>query len=85
MRGIFYFLADISDGDTACGLLVDEVSKKCLASDNAEWDFLLAAEGWDPHNQFNWVNVVGEDDKLGFLLFNEMCDVIETVFQDAWL
>jgi len=82
ISGIFF--AGASKGDGGGSLLVDEFAESCLTLDEAVWDFLLSAEGWEPHNELNWVNIVSDDDELGFLVLNEVGDVVETVFEDLW-
>jgi len=64
---------------------VDEFTKSRLTLDEAVWDFLLSAEGWEPHDELNWVDIVSNDDELGLLVLDEVSDVVETVFQDVWL
>ena len=40
------FLSDVGDGNAGSGLQVAELSEVSLASDEAEGDTLLSAEGW---------------------------------------
>ena len=40
------FLSDVGDGNAGSGLHVAELSEVSLASDEAEGDTLLSAEGW---------------------------------------
>jgi len=77
--------AGTSDGNSGGSLFVDEFTKSCLSLDEAVWDVLLSAEGWEPHDELDWVDIVSNDDELGFLVLNEVSDVVETVFQDLWL
>jgi len=78
-------LAGASEGDSGGSLLVDEFTKSRLSLDEAVWDFLLSAEGWEPHNELDWVDIMSNDDELGLLVLDEVGDVVETVFQDLWL
>jgi len=78
-------LAGGGDGDAGSSLFVDELTKSRLSLDEAVWDFLLSAEGWEPHDELDGVNVVSDDDELGLLVLDEVDDVVETVFQDLWL
>jgi hypothetical protein len=43
-------------------------SKAGLSFNNAVRDLHLPAEGWKPHNQLNWINVMSNDNKLGLAL-----------------
>jgi hypothetical protein len=45
---------------------------------------LLSAKVWQPKDQFNWVNVGGNDDQLGLLLFDQGGDMVETTFDEEW-
>jgi len=72
---------DFSKGDASGGLLTDQLAQSCLALDNAEGNFLLSAEGWEPHNEFDWVDVVGDSNKLGFLVFDQVGDVVQAVLE----
>ena len=75
---------DVGDGKDRSGLLVDELAETCLPLDDAEGDALLAAEGGEPHNELDGVDVVGDHNKLGLALGDEVGDVVETVL-DAGL
>lgn len=77
--------AGAGDGNSGGSLFVDEFTKSCLSLDEAVWDVLLSAEGWEPHNELDWVNIVSDDDELSLLVLDEVSDVVETVFQDLWL
>lgn len=78
-------LAGTGQSDSGGSLFVDEFTKSCLTLDEAVWDFLLSAEGWEPHDELDWVDIVSNDDELGLLVFDEVSDVVKTVFQDLWL
>lgn len=55
-------------------------SETSLALDDGVGDTHLAAEGGEEDNQFDGVNVVGDQDQGGFLGFDEAHDVVETIF-----
>ena len=61
------------------GLLVDETSEASLTLDNAIRDTHLAAQSWQPDNQLNWINIMGDDDELGLLVFDQGGDVVKSV------
>jgi len=83
ISGILF--AGASDGNGGGSLFVDEFTKSCLTLDEAVWDILLSAEGWEPHDELDWVDVVSNDDELSLLVLDEVSDVVKTVFQDLWL
>ena len=74
----------VGDGKDGGGLLVDELAEASLALDDAEGHALLAAESGEPHNELDGVDVVGDHNKLGLALGDEVGDVVETVL-DAGL
>ena len=53
--------------DLRGSLLVDDLTKGGLALDDAVWHLHLAAEGWQPDDQFDGVDVVGNHNELGQL------------------
>lgn len=74
-------LLDISQGDGGHGLLVDELSESSLSLDEAERDTHLSAQGGEVHDQLEGLDVVGDHDKVGFLLLDERGHVVETVLE----
>lgn len=72
------FGLDVSENESSSSLLVDDCSESGLTLDDAVGDSHLAAEGWEPQNQFNRVNIIGNDDKLGLLGFNQGSDVVDS-------
>jgi hypothetical protein len=57
---------------------VNKSSKTSLILDNHERDLHLTAEGGHPHDEFDGVDVTGDQDKLGLLLLDEGGDVLES-------
>jgi hypothetical protein len=76
LRGIL--LANICQTDNSGVLLVYKGSKTSLILHNHERDLHLTAESGHPHNEFDGVNVTGDQDKLGLLLLDEGRDVLES-------
>lgn len=79
------FLSDISEGDAGSSLGVNELSESCLTLDEAIWNSLSLAEGWEENNHLNWVNIVSNHDQLGLLLLNERGDVVKSELKVNWL
>lgn len=82
---LLVFRLDINKGKSSGSLLVDKCSQTGLGLDNAVRDTHLAAEGWEPDNEFNGVDIVGNDNEGGLLGFNEGSDVVDTVLDDNGL
>lgn len=58
---------------------MDQLTQTGLALDNAVGNIHLAAQGGEPHNKLDGVNIVSDDHQLGLLRLNELGDVIQTV------
>ncbi len=71
-------LIDGGEGNDGGSLLVDECPETSLILDNEEGNLHLAAEGWEPQYEFDGVNVTGDEDEGGLLLFDEGGDVLQS-------
>lgn len=71
-------LADLGDGNSGGGLLVDELTETGLALDDAEGNIHLAAESGEPDDELNRVDIVGDDNELGLTRLNELSNVVKT-------
>ena len=70
---------DITKSDAGGGLEADDLTKAGLALDNAVWDVELPAESWEPNDDFEWVDIVGDDDEAGLLGLDKGGDILDTV------
>ena len=77
--------AHAGDGEAGGSLLVNDLAEGGLALDDAVRHVHLAAQGREPHNELDGVNVVSDDDELGELLFDEVGNVVETELDDLLL
>lgn len=80
---LLVFIASGGDSDAGSGLLVDHLSEAGFSLDNAIWDTLLAAQGRQPADDFNWVNIVSDDDQFGLVVLDQVADVVDSILQDA--
>lgn len=78
-------LAHLSQSNAGSGLLVDELTKACLALDEGIGDTLLSAESGKEGEELSGVDVVGHDDELGLAILNELGNVVETELEDDGL
>ena len=74
-------LVNSGKGHDGSSLLVAEGSKTGLVLDNKEGHLHLTAESREPQDQFDGVNVTGNEDERSLLLFNERGHVLETEFE----
>ena len=72
------FLPDLGEGHGGGVLLVHQFAEGSLSLDEAVWDVHLLAEGGEPDDQLDGLNVVGDGDELGLLVLNELGDVVES-------
>jgi len=72
-------LGSVGDGNDRGGLVVDELTKTGLVLHDAEGNLLLAAEGREPENKLDGINIAGDDNKLSLVASDEMSDVVETI------
>lgn len=79
------FFVYISQSEAGSGLLVDEGTQSCLSFNEAVWNLHLSAESWDVEHQFNWDDIMSNDDELGSLVFNQGGYVVQTEFDVHWL
>ena len=73
------FWLDLTKGDAACGGQTDDLTEASLGLDNAVRDFKLAAEGWEPNNELDWVDIMGNDDELSLLGLDKGGDILDAV------
>ena len=73
------------DGETGGSLEADELPEHRLALHDAEWSLSGSAEGWQPADQLDWVDVGGDDDQLGQLVLHQSGHLVETELQEVWL
>ena len=76
---------DFLDSDDSGGLLVDYGAKTGLALDDDIRDTHLAAESRDEDDEFDRIDIMGDDDESGLLGLNEGHDVVKTVFHKQGL
>ena len=78
-------LANRGEAHNSGVLLVDQSTKSSLALEDAEWNILLSAKSWEPADELNWVNIVGDDDELGLLVLDQRGYLMDTVLDGKWL
>ncbi len=73
------FLANGGQAHNSGVLLVDQSTESSLALENAEWDILLSAKSWEPADEFDWIDIVGNNNKLRLLILDQRGDLMNTV------
>ena len=73
----FVFLSDLGQGKDGGVLLVDELSEGSFSLNKAVRDVHLSAEGGEPDDEFDGVDVVSDDNEFGLFVLNELGDMVQ--------
>jgi len=79
------FFANGGDSTRSGGFLVDDLSEATLTLDDAIRDILLAAKSGQPEDELDRIDIVGDDDELGLLGFDQLHDVVDTMLDEIGL
>jgi len=79
------FALDFMDSNNSRGLLVGYSTEMGLFLDDDIGHAHLAAESGDEDDEFDGVNVMGDDDKSGLLGLDEGNDVVKALFHEQRL
>ena len=60
---------------------MDKLPQATLALDDAIGHILLAAKRGQPADELNGIDIMGDDNQLGGLVFYQSCDVIQAVLE----
>lgn len=82
IQGRFIISSDFGNSNSGSGLFVDQSTEFSFSSNETVGDVSLSAELGQPEDQFDGVDVVGNDNQLSLLVFNELGDVVKTVLKD---
>jgi len=74
---------DVSDGQTGASLPASDAAETSLVLDDAIRDSHLAAQGGEEENELDGVDVVGDEDELSLLLFDEGRDGVYSLTDDG--
>jgi len=72
-------LGNVADCNNRSGLVVDELTKTGLVLNNAVGDLLLAAEGREPENKLDGIDIAGNHNELSLVTSDKVSDVVETI------
>jgi len=79
------FALDFLDSDDSGGLLVNYSTETGLALDDDVRDTHLAAESGDEDDEFDRIDIVGNDDESGLLGLDEGNDVVKAILHEQGL
>merc|ERR1712214_35407 len=81
---LFMLVFDFRESNTGALFSADELSESGFTFNDAVRNIHLSAQGWEVHDNFNWVDIVGDNDKLGLFSFNKVDDFVDTAGQSGW-
>jgi len=64
---------------------VAKFTEVSFSTDEAEGDTLLSAESRKEDDHLDWVDVMGDNDELSLVLFDEGGNVVKTILEMDWL
>jgi hypothetical protein len=85
LQVIEIFLSNIGQSEASGVLLVDKVAKSRLTFHKAEWNIHFSAQSWQEDHQFDWDDIMSNDNELGLLVLYQGGNVIETKFDNERL
>jgi len=68
----------VSEGNSGASFSSDQLSESGLTFNDAIRNIHFSAERWKVNNDFDWVDVVGDHDKLGLFSFDEADDLVDS-------
>lgn len=71
---------DLGQRQDGRGLLVYNGAQTGLALDDRVGDAHLSAQGWEVNDEFDWVDIVRDEDQGCLFVLNQADDVVEAVF-----
>jgi hypothetical protein len=75
---LLVLVVDISEGNSGAGLSSDQLSESSLTFDDAVWNVHLSAESWKVDDDFDWIDVVGDENELSLFSFDEADDLVDS-------
>jgi len=74
---LLVFVVDFVEGNSGALFSADELSKSGFTFDDAVWNVHFSAQSWQVDNDFDWVDVVSNEHKLGLFSFDEVNDFVD--------
>jgi len=81
---LFVLVFDFRESNTGALFSADELSESGFTFDDAVRNIHLSAQSWKVDDNFDWINIVSNDDKLGLFSFNKVDDFVDTAGQSGW-
>jgi len=79
------FTTDLSEGKDGSSLLVDDCTKTGFTLDDGVWNTHLAAKGGEEDDEFNGIDVVGDEHQRRLLVLDQTDNMVETVLDSVRL
>jgi len=75
---LFVLVVDFMESNGGASFSSDQLSESGFAFDDAVWNVHFSAESWKVNNDFDWVDVVGDENELGLFSFDEVDDLVDS-------
>jgi len=82
VRLVFGF--DVFESNTGALFSADKLSESGFAFNDAVRDIHLSAKSWKVDNNFDWVDVVSDDNELSLFSFDQVDDLVDTAGEGCW-
>jgi len=81
---LFVLVLDFRKRDTGALFSADELSESGFTFDDAVWNVHLSAQSWKVNNNFDWVDIVGDDNELSLFSFDEVDNLVDSAVEGGW-
>jgi hypothetical protein len=83
------FIVDFVESNGGTLFSADQLTESSFAFDNAVWNIHFSAQSWKINNDFDWINIVGNQNQLSLFPFDQVNDFVdsgsELSFSGGWL
>jgi len=74
---LFVLVFDLTKSDTGALFSADQLSESGFAFDDAVRDVHFSAQSWQVNDDFDWVDIVGDNDELSLFSLDEVDDLVD--------
>jgi len=75
---------DLAESNAGALFSADQLSESGFAFDDAVRDVHLSAQSWQVNDNFDWVDIVGDNDELSLFSLDEVDDLVDTAGEGGW-
>merc|ERR1712050_241638 len=75
---LFVFVVDFMESNGGTLFSADQLTESGFAFDDAVWDVHFSAQSWKVDNDFDWINVVSNQNQLSLFPFDQVDNFVNT-------